>query len=191
MFRPLHAEANAPWRGAFRADSRFAGSSETNAAVSPPAPRDDPLSDAWDAGFRTATDQIRADMAHDAAANAQVELAYARLADKEAEALAEKLRETVIALCGAVLDGASIAPDTLSRRIANALALLRRSTDEKVLRLHPDDLALIGNRLPPGLDACADSALERGALRIETGAGGVEDGPSQWREAIAAAVRAC
>ncbi len=191
MFRPLHADADGPTRGAFRTDRRFAGSSQANAAATPPAPRDDPLSNAWDAGFRTATDQIRADMARDAGAIAQVELAYARLADKDAEALAEKLRETVIALCSTVLDGASIDPDTLSRRIASALALLRRSTDGKVLRLHPDDLALIGNRLPTGLESRADPTLARGALRIETVAGGVEDGPAQWREAIEAAVRAC
>lgn len=191
MFRPLHSEADAHARGAFRADSRFAGLSGTNAAAIPREPCDDPLLGAWDAGFRTATDQIHADRARDAAATAQVDLAFARLTDKEAEALAEKLRETVIALCGSVLDGASIDPEPLSRRIASALALLRRSTDEKVLRLHPDDLALIGNRLPPDLDARADPALERGALRIETSAGGVEDGPAQWREAVAAAVRAC
>lgn len=178
-------------RGAFQPDSRFAGSSGTTVAATPFAPRDDPLSDAWDAGFRTAAAQVRADMARDAAANAQIELAYARLADSEAEALAEKLRETVIALCGAVLDSTPIDPEPLSRRIATALALLRRSTDEKVLRLHPDDLALVGDRLPPGLEARADPALERGALRIETGAGGVEDGPARWREAIAAAVHAC
>lgn len=191
MFRPLHAEADAPRRGAFRADSRFAGSSKANPPATPPAPRDDPLADAWDAGFRSATDQIRADMASDTAATARVELAYARLADKEAEVLAEKLRETVIALCSAVLDNASIDPEPLSRRVAQALALLRRSTDEKVLRLHPDDLALIGNRFPAGLEARADPTLVRGALRIETVAGGVEDGPTQWREAIEAAVRAC
>ena len=185
MFKPLYAEA-AP-RGAFRADNRFGA----KAALAPSARQADPLAEAWDEGFRTAAAQVRADMARDEAASAQIEEAYARLADSEAEALAEKLRETVIALCGAVLDGAGIDPDTLSRRIANALALLRRSTDERVLRLHPDDLALVADRLPHGLETRADPALERGALRIETAAGGVEDGPAQWREAIAAAVRAC
>ena len=185
MFRPLHAEA-AP-RGAFRADDRFGA----KAKIAPPARQPDPLAEAWNEGFRTAAAQVREDMAHETAASLQVEQAFTRLADSEAEALAEKLRETVIALCGAVLDGAGIDPDTLSRRIASALALLRRSTDEKVLRLHPDDLELVADRLPRGLETRADLALERGALRIETAAGGVEDGPAQWREAIAAAVRAC
>lgn len=191
MFRPLHTEVDAPMRGAFQPDARFAGSSGTQSAATPPAPRADPLSEAWDAGFRTAANQLRADMARDAVAITQLELACSRLAEKEAEVLAEKLRETVIALCNSVLDGASIDTDTLYRRIANALALLRRSTDERVLRLHPDDLALVGERLPPGLEIRPDPAFERGSLRIETTAGGVEDGPEHWRDAISAAVRAC
>ena len=186
MFRPLHAEADASTRGAFRPDARFGAQ-----VVAVPQVRPDALSEAWDEGFRIAAAQVRSDMARDAAASAQIEQAYATLADSEAEALAEKLRETVIALCGAVLDSAAIDPDAVSRRVTAALALLRRSTDERVLRLHPDDLALVGARLPPGLETRADPALERGALRLETAAGGVEDGPAQWREAIAAAVRAC
>jgi len=187
MFRPLHAGADLPGRGAFRLDARFGA----DAIAAPRARPDDALAEAWDDGFRAGAMQARADMARDALATAQIEQALARLADSEAETQAEKLRETVIALCGAVLDSAAIDPDALSMRVTAALALLRRSTDERVLRLHPDDLALVGERLPASLETRADPALERGALRIETAAGGVEDGPAQWREAIAAAVRAC
>lgn len=187
MFRPLHAAT--PSRGTFQVDARFGG-----ALKAPPSPAvrvHDPLSDAWDDGFRAAAAQVRDDMAQVAAANAEIELAYAKLTDVEGEAIAEKLREIVIALCGAVLEDAAIDTALLEHRIAKAMALLRRNSDEKILRVHPDDLALIGARLPPGLEARADPALDRGALRIETAAGGVEDGPAQWREAITAAVRAC
>lgn len=184
MFRPLHPEADPTARGAFRADARF------GAKAAPLTRQDDPLSDAWDEGFRAAAAQVREDVAREAAACTQIDLGFARLAEADAEMLADKLRETVIALCGAAIDEAAIDPEALSRRIEAALALLRRSSDERVLRLHPDDLALVASRLPPSLETRADPALERGALRVETPAGGVEDGPAQWREAIASAVRA-
>ena len=69
--------------------------------------------------------------------------------------------------------------------------MLARADDERVLRLHPDDLALIAGQLPEGLPVLADPVLERGGLRVETSNGGVEDGPEQWRRAIAEALSAC
>ena len=50
---------------------------------------------------------------------------------------------------------------------------------------------LVGKRLPEGLDVLPDPALERGALRVETQNGGVEDGPAHWRAAIAEALASC
>jgi flagellar assembly protein FliH len=47
------------------------------------------------------------------------------------------------------------------------------------------------SRLPPALEVLPDPALERGALRIETQAGGVEDGPAHWHRAIAEALAQC
>lgn len=187
MFRPLHREAEAPTRGAFHADARFGAKPGAPAATH----RDDPLAVAWDEGFRAGAAQAREAAAQDSLAATTIELAFTRLAETDAETLAEKLRETVIALCGAAIDTAAVDPQALSRRIDAALALLRRSSDERVLRLHPEDLALIAGRLPPGIEAHANAALERGALRVETAGGGVEDGPAQWRAAIAAAVHAC
>jgi len=69
--------------------------------------------------------------------------------------------------------------------------MLARADDAAVLRLHPDDLALIVARLPAGLPVEPDPALERGALRLEGSAGGVEDGPAQWRRALAEALGPC
>ena len=192
MFRPLHPEADAPDRRAFRPDTRF-----TAQAVAAPGARfdepraEDELATAWNEGYRAGAAEAEAQKATDQAATARVGDALERLIHGAEETQAEQLRETVIALCGAVVESAAIDPQLLSRRIAAALALLRRSTDERVLRLHPDDLALIGDHLPPGLDRRPDASLERGALRLETAAGGVEDGPAQWREAITAAVRGC
>jgi flagellar assembly protein FliH len=69
--------------------------------------------------------------------------------------------------------------------------MLARADDDKVLRLNPEDHALVANQLPEMLDVQDDPALERGALRIETQAGGVEDGPAHWRRAIAEALAQC
>ena len=76
-------------------------------------------------------------------------------------------------------------------RIERAVALLRRRQDESRVRLHPEDLALVAGRLPEGLMLEADPTLERGALRVETADGGVEDGPSQWRAILAEALGTC
>ena len=69
--------------------------------------------------------------------------------------------------------------------------VLARADDDKLLRLHPDDLKLVARNLPKGLEVLEDSTLERGALRIESQAGGVEDGPVHWRRAIAEALAQC
>lgn len=192
MFRPLHAEADAPDRHAFRPDPRFNGLAAAKPGAQPDAPPpEDELANAWNEGFRAGAAETRAQMVKDEAATARLAQAFECLIKGAEEVDADKLRETVIALCGTVVDSAAIDPGQLSRRITAALALLRRSTDERVLRLHPDDLALVADQLPPALERRPDATLERGALRLETAAGGVEDGPSQWRDAIAAAVRGC
>ena len=62
---------------------------------------------------------------------------------------------------------------------------------ERVLRLHPEDFKLIARQLPADLEVLPDAALERGALRVESANGGVEDGPAHWRRAIAEALGLC
>ena len=108
-----------------------------------------------------------------------------------AEALRQKLVVTVTALCEAALAPLALDRDALLRRVEAATAMLARADDDKVLRLHPEDLVLIAKHLPQGLEALADPALERGALRIETPAGGVEDGPAHWHRAITEALAQC
>ena len=87
------------------------------------------------------------------------------------------------------LGDAAIAPDTLARRAATCAAMFNRAGDERVIRLHPEDLALVHDRLPDAWHCEPDPQLERGAIRIECGTGGVEDGPAQWRAALTDALR--
>ena len=79
----------------------------------------------------------------------------------------------------------------LAARILAAVAMLRRTQDERRVLLNPDDLLLLEGRLPAGFEVEADPSVERGGLRIETADGGIEDGPSQWRRILAEAFREC
>lgn len=177
--------------GGFASDPRFAG-----APAAPPAPPpEDPVAQAWADGHAAGLAEAQAEaearrMAEDEA-RGRIELALARLDAAQEEVLRQRLTATVTALCEAALAPLALDGDALARRVARAAALLARADDQAVLRLHPDDLALLGARLPAGLPVEPDPALERGALRLEGAAGGIEDGPAQWRRALAEALGPC
>lgn len=151
--------------------------------------------DRWQAGYDEGLEEARASAARGAealsGASAALGRALSRIDDQQAADLTERLRDTVVALCSSVIDNAAIDPDALARRIAAALSMLRRSDDERLLRVHPDDADLLASWLPEDVTVLPDLALDRGSIRLETSTGGLESGPRQWREAIAAAVRGC
>lgn len=175
--------------GGFVCDPRF------STAPLPMAEPDDATATAWHEGYvageAAAREDAEARAAADDAARAGIELALARLDAEQGEILRRRLIETVEALCGAALAPLAHDDGALLARIERAAAMLARADDQRVLRLHPDDLALVGKRLPADLPVEPDPALERGALRLESGTGGVEDGPGQWRRIIAEAVGQC
>jgi len=96
-----------------------------------------------------------------------------------------------MALCEATLVPYALDEKVLARRIERAVAMFSRAEDERVIRLNPEDLALLTDHLREEWTVLPDPALERGALRVETQSGGVEDGPAQWRRALAEAFHAC
>jgi len=136
--------------------------------------------------------------AHQAAAQAdetrgRMETAFHRLDGELAEQFRQRLMETVIALCESCLAPLAIDKDALMRRIERAAAMFTRADDDRLIRLHPEDLAAIGSRLPKDWAVQADAAMTRGAIRVESRSGasesgGAEDGPDQWRRAIAEAL---
>lgn len=188
--RPLLALA--PARG-FSADQRFSSFGGAGAASSAPEP--DPLEQAFSRGYAEGRAEALAladqRIAELEAARQQINLAFARLDEQSASELGERLRQTVLLLCEEAVAPLAIDPEGLRLRIERAVALLQRRQDESRVCLHPEDLALVAGRLPAGLLLEADPSLERGALRVETPDGGVEDGPSQWRAHLAEALRAC
>lgn len=173
----------------FQCDPRF------TAAPQPAALPGDPLANAWAEGHAAGHAEAREEAAllaeSEAAARAKITLTLARLDADQAESLRQKLTATVTALCEASIAPLALDQSALEARVRTATAMLARADDEKVLRLHPDDLNLIAKQLPEDLEVLEDPALERGALRVETTSGGVEDGPAHWRRAIAEALAPC
>jgi len=176
--------------GVFARDRRFAQLDTAAPAGDPP----DPLAEAWARGYAEGAEAAR-EAAQAAAASAdaerhRIETALARMDEMETRKFAQRLKDTVLALCANVLDHAAIDPDALMRRVDRAVAMFNRAGDERTIRLHPEDLALIHARLPAEWHCLADGGLDRGTVRVETVDGGVEDGPAQWRAALEEALRA-
>lgn len=174
----------------FSSDPRFASIPQNSRDQSA-----DPVAEAWAeghaAGLAEAMSEAADRTAAEAAARQRIELALARLDVEQQELLHQRLVDTVTALCDAALAPLAIDPAALVHRAQRAAQMLARADDAAVLRLHPDDLALVADLLPAGLPTEPDPALERGCLRLEGKAGGIEDGPAQWRRALAEALGPC
>jgi len=184
--------------GGFTHDHRFnRGQSPIFAPIlaEPVSESEDPAVKAFAAGYAQGAADAEAAfseaIAQQEAARARIALAFGRLDADLARDLEARLRDTVLALCAPLLADFAADPSALARRVEAAAAMLARAADERVIRLHPEDLALVGARLPEDWHFEPDPALERGALRIEGAAGGVEDGPAGWLRTLTEALAAC
>ena len=181
--------------GAFREDRRFVRDAVSEPAPPPAEPEEDPETRAFAAGYAQgaadAEAALREALAEQDTAHAKLELAFGRLDADLTRELEARLRDTVLALCTALFGDYAANEEALAARVRTAAGMLARAADERVIRLHPEDLALLGQRLPEDWHFEPDPALERGALRIEGTAGGVEDGPATWTRALSEALAAC
>lgn len=122
------------------------------------------------------------------AALARLATALEAFAPLEREALAARLRQTVLYLVTRIVGETGISPERLSGRIDSAVQLLADSSETASLRLNPDDLALLDGQVPARVLAIADPTIERGGFRVETRTTAIEDGPSAWLQQLAAAI---
>lgn len=177
----------------FRSDARFAATAQSTPASE--AEPDDPLAISWAEGYLAGAEQARADAAQqaetEAAAREALTLGFTRLTRDMEELLRQRLRDTVAALCETALAPLALDEAALMRRIERAVAMFARADDDRVIRLNPEDLALVSADFHDDWQVVPDPLLERGALRIESASGGVEDGPAQWRTELAEALQLC
>ncbi|HTM95730.1 MAG TPA: FliH/SctL family protein [Croceibacterium sp.] len=172
----------------FQPDVRFASRLAAELSLGGQDRAEGAFADGYAKGFADGSAQAEAQAAADTAACERIELALGRLSDAETVRIETRLREAVLALCEQTFAPLTVDPEALAARVDKAAALLRRSVDERLLRLHPADAALLADRLPEGTRVEPDPTLERGELRFETAEGGVEDGPGQWRRALCEAL---
>ncbi|MBO9516531.1 MAG: hypothetical protein J7493_00540 [Porphyrobacter sp.] len=178
----------------FSRDPRFSvlfGEAPVVPGKAPP----DPVAEAYERGLRegaaaAAVEAERLDHEREAARQ-KIELAFALFDQRSATDLAERLRQTVHALCEAAVIPLAIDPDGLAKRTEKAVSMLQRAQDEKLVLLNPEDFDLVRQRLPKDFKVQADPSVERGGLRIETADGGIEDGPAHWRRMLTEAFREC
>ena len=175
-------------RGGFVPDQRY------GAVATGQCPRD-PSAEAYDRGFadgkRAGEERAAAGQASHDAERGAIELAFARFDDASAAVLRDRLHDTVLFICQQMAGPIALDVARLAARVEDAAALMQRRHDERLIRLHPEDLALVDGRVRPDLALQADPTLERGALRIDDPDGGIEDGAEQWRLALAEALGEC
>lgn len=165
---------------------------EAATAPAEPEPFVDPVAAARAAGYAEGLAAGRAEAdasaAQQAALLAQVSDALARGAHFDRARMAGHLRQTVLHLVTRMIGEAGIAPDVLAARIEAATDLLADSAESAILRLHPDDVALVQDHLPKTVFPVADAQLKRGAFVIESASTIVEDGPDLWLDQLAQAI---
>ncbi|HYZ47266.1 MAG TPA: FliH/SctL family protein [Sphingomonas sp.] len=124
----------------------------------------------------------------DAQALARIAASLELLSSFDRDALAGRLRETVMFLVSRLVGEAGVSAELLTRRVEAAAALIADSAEAAVLKLNPEDLPLIEGHVPALVAPVADPAIERGGFRIETRVTAIEDGPSAWLVQLAAAM---
>ncbi|WP_294087402.1 FliH/SctL family protein [Sphingomonas sp.] len=104
------------------------------------------------------------------------------------ERLAQQLRDAVILLARQLVGEVGVAPERMAGRIKAAADMIADTAEAAVLRVHPDDAALLKEHLPPTLFPIADNSVARGHFVLESAATIVEEGPELWFDQLSAAI---
>ncbi len=180
-------------RGSFARNGRY--TTPTVEDLPAPVEAEDAAEKAYRAGYEDGQVSARADfeaqLKAERAERSAIELAFARFDADSARALRDRMLTTVQALCEEAVLPLALDAEGLARRVEAAAAMLQRKQDQRIIHIHPDDLELVRDNLSQDLELVPDGSVERGGLRVETDDGGVEDGPQQWRRALAEIFDTC
>jgi len=154
-----------------------------------PAPPTDPVAEALARGEaigRAAANAERdAEMQHRKA----LRLSFREFDSAAIDTLASELAETVIALCAQTVADYEPDAEALTTRCKQAAKRLGKAAREHVLHLNPADIDMLDAETKKHWQIVEDAQVERGGLHFEGPDGAISDGPSDWRRAIAAAIR--
>lgn len=152
-------------------------------AVPQPAMRNEPPEDPFEEGYRRGQKDAEQSFAKERARFRAVIAACDAFQPEPSEALALLIAESVEMLVRVTVGDVSIDSATLLSRAQRAAALAGDVDATRLLHLHPDDLALVGQDNLP-LAAVADASITPGSLRIDHPTGSIEDGVAVHLEAL-------
>ncbi|MFM7377519.1 MAG: FliH/SctL family protein [Erythrobacter sp.] len=158
-------------------------------AEAEPDPHAEALARAYANGLVAGRAAAEAEGEARAARQRALRLNFRALDEAALEVLADDLAATVLHLCDGVIGEAARDPDALRERCIVAARRIGGAAESLVLHLHPDDIALLGEEALAAMRLAPDAALEPGSVVIEGSEGTINDGPAEWRRAIAAALR--
>ena len=160
-------------------------------ADAPPSPFVDPLEAAHAAGYAeglaaaVAAAQVTTNRDAALLTGIGAALSGGRI---DRETMAAQLRQTVLLLVTRIVGDVGVEAERLAARVDVAAELLADKAESAMLRVHPDDVALLDSRLPATIFAVGDAAVSRGSFVLESASTVVEDGPALWMEQLAAAI---
>lgn len=158
----------------------------------PATPHLDPVATAHAAGFAEGEAAARAAQAErqeaDRALLADLAAALADAGRVDRDTLARRIRQTVLHLVTRLVGEVGVSAELLATRIAAATDLLADASESALLRLNPDDVALVEGRLPTTVFAAGDASVARGSFVLESASTVVEDGPDLWLDQLTQAI---
>ena len=132
--------------------------------------------DAFAQGFDEGRRTVELELAADREALARLTESLEALRPEPTGALAAMLAETVERLVRQIVGSVEIDGKLLRERAETVAAMIGEDTDPARLLVHPEDAPLLGDARVP-VEIATDPALPRGTVRLESGAGWIEDGP--------------
>lgn len=195
-FAPALAHTAAPagprhFNPADRANNPTAGWNPLDANA-PPSEFIDPVAAAHAAGFAEGQAAAVAGLAERQLADRTLlaglaqELGTSGRIDRER--VARHIRQTVLHLVAKLVGETGVSPELLAHRVTAATELLADAAESALLRLHPDDVAVVDGRLPSTVFAVGDPHVARGSFVLESASTVVEDGPDLWLSQLAATI---